>query len=77
MEELLRTNDVVRLSWLVALLGDSDIEAIVLDTHTSILEGSIGALPRRLMVHSEDAERARRLLVEAGEMAAGEAAAGG
>ncbi len=77
MEELLRTNDVVRLSWLVALLGDSDIEAIVLDTHTSILEGSIGALPRRLMVHTEDAKRARRLLVEAGEMAAGEAAVGG
>jgi len=77
VEELLRTNDVVRLSWLVALLGDSDIEAIVLDTHTSILEGSIGALPRRLMVHTEDAKRARRLLVEAGEMAAGEAAVGG
>ena len=77
MEELLRTNDVVRLSWLVALLGDSGIEAIVLDTHTSILEGSIGALPRRLMVRTEDAERARRLLVETGEMAAGGAAAGG
>jgi len=77
VEELLRTNDVVRLSWLVAFLGDSDIEAIVLDTHTSILEGSIGALPRRLMVHTEDAARARRLLVEAGEMAAGGAAAGG
>ena len=74
---MLRTNDVVRLSWLVALLGDSGIEAIVLDTHTSILEGSIGALPRRLMVHTEDAARARRLLVEAGEMAAGGAAAGG
>ena len=77
MEELLRTNDVVRLSWLVALLGDSRIEAIVLDTHTSILEGSIGALPRRLMVHTADAERARRLLVEAGELADGGAAAGG
>ena len=71
MKELLRTNDVVRLSWLVALLGDSGIDAVILDTHTSILEGSIGALPRRLMVHTDDAERARRLLVAAGEAAAG------
>ena len=65
MEELLRTNDVVLLSWLTALLSDSGISAQVLDTHTSILEGSIGALPRRLVVRDEDAGKARRILDEA------------
>jgi hypothetical protein len=65
--ELLRTNDTVRLSWLTALLAAEGIEAVVLDTHTSIIEGSIGAIPRRAMVRDEDAPRARRILAEAGE----------
>ena len=65
MVELLRTNDPVLLSWLTALLADSNVEIVVLDTHTSVLEGSIGALPRRLMVADSDAERARRILKEA------------
>jgi hypothetical protein len=68
MIELVRTNDLVRLSWLVALLADAGIDAIVLDEHTSNLEGSIGALPRRLVVLAEDAEAARRVLGEAGEL---------
>lgn len=67
MRELLRTNDAVRLSWLTALLADSGIEGIVLDQHTSAVEGSISAIPRRLMVADGDFERARRLLDEAGE----------
>ncbi|BAI73910.1 hypothetical protein AZL_a03790 (plasmid) [Azospirillum sp. B510] len=67
MTELLRTTDPVRLSWLIALLADAGIEAVVLDTHTSILEGSIGAIPRRLMVDADDATRAARILREAGE----------
>ena len=67
MKELIRTNDPVRLSFLSALLADAGIEAVVLDTHTSILEGSIGALPRRLMVREEDALRAARILEGAGE----------
>jgi hypothetical protein len=67
MIELVRTNDAVRLSWLVALLRDSGIEAHVFDQHTSIAEGSLIALPRRLMVDADDATRARRLLAEAGE----------
>ncbi|MBI3708304.1 MAG: DUF2007 domain-containing protein [Proteobacteria bacterium] len=61
MKELLRTNDAVLLSWADALLSDAGVEAIVLDTHTSILEGSISAIPRRLMVADEDYEAARRL----------------
>lgn len=67
MKELLRTNDVVRLSWVQAVLEDSGIESLVLDTHTSIVEGSIGAIQRRVMVADDDLSRARRLLAEAGE----------
>lgn len=67
MKELLRTTDPVRLSWLLALLADARIGAVVLDTHTSILEGSIGAIPRRLMVTADDHARACRLLRDAGE----------
>jgi len=69
MRELLRTTDVVRLSWLVALLAEAGIEAVVFDTHTSILEGSIGAIPRRLMVAADDEARARQVLRDAGEEA--------
>lgn len=67
MKELLRTNDPIRLSWLVALLAGEGIETIVLDTHTSIVEGSIGAIQRRLMVKEADLVRARRVLGDAGE----------
>jgi Putative prokaryotic signal transducing protein len=67
MKELLRTNDPVRLSWLQALLRDSGIESIVLDHHTSLVEGSIGAIPRRLVVVEEDYRRARAVLAAAGE----------
>lgn len=66
MIELLRTNDAVLLSWLGALLKDAGIEAVVLDAHTSVLEGSIGAIPRRLMVAAGDEAQARRLLRDAG-----------
>jgi hypothetical protein len=67
MKELLRTNDVVRLSWAQALLRDAGIESVVLDQHTSLVEGSIGAIPRRLMVAERDHGRARTLI--AGEEA--------
>ena len=67
MRELLRTTDLVRLSWCRALLADSRIGTVVLDTHTSVIEGSIGAIPRRLMVSDEDYDEAVRLLAEAGE----------
>ena len=67
MVELLRTTDPVRLSWLEALFAEAGIPMIVLDAHMSIMEGSIGALPRRVMVADEDAARARRLLRETDE----------
>jgi len=58
MKELLRTNDLVRLSFLQSLLKDCGIESLVLDHHTSLVEGSIGAIPRRLMVARRDYLRA-------------------
>lgn len=64
MKELLRTNDPVLLSWLTAALRDHAIEAIVLDTHTAILEGSIGAIQRRVMVADADHFMASRVLAE-------------
>jgi Putative prokaryotic signal transducing protein len=65
MKELLRTNNIVRLSWLQALLTDAGIGSVVLDQHTSLIEGSIGAIPRRLMVAERDHPRARSLIAEA------------
>ena len=62
MQELLRTNDFVHLSWLEALLASAGIEFVVLDTHTSIMEGSVGAIPRRLMVKDADERRARAVI---------------
>jgi hypothetical protein len=68
MKELLRTNDPVLISFALALLRDERIEAVVLDTHASILEGSIAAIPRRIMVAEQDHARARALLAEIGEL---------
>ena len=65
MKELTRSNDVVFLSWARAFLADAGIETMVLDGFTSVIEGSIGAIPRRLMVRDADHERAKSLLDEA------------
>lgn len=65
MKELLRTNDLVRLSWIEALLSDAGIECLVLDQHTSLVEGSIGAIQRRLMVNDHDLRRAQSVITEA------------
>ena len=62
MKELVRTNDPVKISWLMAVLAKRGIDAIVLDTHMSNLEGQIGAIPRRIMVIDEDFEAARALV---------------
>ena len=67
MKELLRTNEPVFLSWAEAMLRSEDIEPVIFDGHMSILEGSAGAILRRVMVADEDYERARRLLEDAGE----------
>ena len=66
MIELLRTNDPVLVSFAQALLRDAGLRFDVLDVHMSIVEGSLGILPRRLAVHEDDAAVARTLLVDAG-----------
>ncbi len=65
MTELLRSNDMVLLSWVEVYLRDAGIESVLLDQNISILEGSIGAFNRRLMVLDDDEARARALLQEA------------
>ena len=66
MVELLRTNDPILLSWMTALLADQGIPAVVLDAHTAVLEGSVAAIQRRLMVGRDDVAQARRLMADAG-----------
>ena len=61
------TTDPVRLSFLLALLADAGIEAVVLDAHISAVEGGIGIFPRRIAVLDEDEHAARRVLEDAGE----------
>lgn len=70
MRELARSNEPVFVSWLVASLADAGIDALVFDQHTSIVEGSIGVLPRRIMVLDEDYEEARRILDTAPDLTA-------
>lgn len=67
MHVVATSNDLVRLSFLVALLADAGIGATLLDAYASATDGSIGAIPRRLAVATEDAAAARRVLRDAGE----------
>ncbi len=66
MKELLRTNDIVLVSYIEVLLRQEGIEPIVLDTNASVLEGSVGILPRRIAVIDDDYNRARSALCLAG-----------
>jgi Putative prokaryotic signal transducing protein len=66
LRELVRTNDIVLVSAIGALLDGAKIHHLVLDQNMSIIEGSLGILPRRILVHEDDNRQARRLLVEAG-----------
>lgn len=67
MKEVARSNDPVRLSFLTALLADAGLTAIPLDTHASIVQGSLGVLPQRLMVVDDEFEAAVAVLRESGE----------
>jgi len=66
MKELLRSNDAVLLSFVSTLLTEAGIGFIVLDTNMSVMEGSLGILPRRLLVEEGCIDHARNLLTEAG-----------
>jgi hypothetical protein len=66
MKELLRSNDPVLLSYVSALLEQESIDFIIADLNMSVLEGSIGALPRRVLVDSDSLAQARQILTGAG-----------
>lgn len=66
MHEIIRTNDAVLLSFVQSLMKDAGISCMIADQAMSILEGSLGMLPRRLLVESDRAEEARRILTDAG-----------
>jgi hypothetical protein len=66
MREIVRTNDIVLISAIEALFNGANIRHMVLDQNMSVLEGSIGLLPRRILVEDDNVARARRLLTDAG-----------
>lgn len=66
MKELLRTTDPTLIAFATALLGGEDIEAFPIDVHMSVLEGSLGILPRRLMVRDQDLFLARQVMLDNG-----------
>ena len=66
MEELIRTNDPVTLSFVEALLKSLSIPYYILDQNMSVLEGSIGILPRRVMVEAASLQQARNAMIDAG-----------
>ena len=65
MRELVRTNDPVLISFIVALLKDAEIAHTVLDANMSVMEGSVGILQRRVIVAEDDYQHARRILRDA------------
>jgi hypothetical protein len=66
LREIVRTNDTVLVSAIGALLDGASIPHMVLDQNMSVLEGSLGILPRRVLVAEENAAAARRVLTDAG-----------
>jgi putative signal transducing protein len=66
MREIVRTNDAVLITAIEALLQGADIQHVVFDQNMSVLEGSIGMLPRRVMVADDQVDAARKLLTDAG-----------
>ena len=65
MREIMRTNNPALISFVESLLKEIDVRYMVADRHISIVEGSIGAIPRRILVDAEDEARARRFLIAA------------
>ena len=66
MEELMRSNNAVTLSFVEALMRDAGIGVMIADQNMSIIEGSIGAIPRRILVESDRIDQARRIMRDAG-----------
>lgn len=66
MRELMITNDPVLLGYVEVLLADQGISSLIFDQHISLIEGSIGAFPRRLMVSGDHWSRAAQVMQDAG-----------
>ncbi|OJU87018.1 DUF2007 domain-containing protein [Shinella sp. NM-101] len=66
MIELIRTNDAVLLSFAESLMKEAGIHCLIADEGMSILEGSLGMLPRRFLVEADRKDEARRILMDAG-----------
>jgi hypothetical protein len=66
MQELLRSNDIVLISFIGSLLDDAGIGHMVLDGNMSVMEGSLGVIPRRVLVEEARLSHARRLMIENG-----------
>lgn len=62
MKQLLRTNDPTKIALATMLLEGEGIAAFVMDVHMSVLEGSIGIMPQRIMVQDRDLFMARAIL---------------
>lgn len=62
MKEILRSNDLIKLSWTKSMLEAYDIECFHFDPNSAIAEGSIGAIQQRIMVHDEDFDQALSIL---------------
>ena len=68
MVVIISTNNAVRLSFLVSLLRDGGFQPVLYDNNIAAVEGSIGAVMRRIAVPAQEADAARRYLREAGEL---------
>jgi hypothetical protein len=66
MQEIIRTNDLVILSLAESLMKEAGIHCMIADQSMSVLEGSLGLLPRRFLVESDRAHEARRIFKDAG-----------
>lgn len=66
MIELVRTNDPVVISFIESLMRDAGIHCLVADQNMSVMDGSLGILPRRILIDADRADEARRILTDAG-----------
>ncbi|SMP29510.1 DUF2007 domain-containing protein [Shimia sagamensis] len=64
MKELLRSTDPTTIAFATALLQGEGIACFEMDVNMSVLEGSIGILPRRLMVRTEELQQAERVMLD-------------
>ena len=60
------TNNIVTISYVESLLKDADIDFLILDQNMSILEGSLGIIPKRIMIPDNALFAAKNLLADAG-----------